>query len=129
MKVPELDQVDDAALKRWSGSIDPLKSAAADANLAFNVVDLAHAADKTALFAALDKGLALPEHFGANFDALADCLEDRDWLGTRGRVIAIQNAAAFRKAHARDFGMLEEILSEASAYWQERHVAFWVFVA
>jgi hypothetical protein len=70
----------------------------------------------------------LPEHFGHNWDALADVLEDRDWLGKQGRVVVLSHAGAYRKDHPTDAKMLEEVLGEAAEFWQERHVPFWVFV-
>ena len=74
-----------------------------------------------------EKGLDLPDHFGSNFDALADCLEDSQWAG-RGNVIALTHTAPFRKSHGADWATLDEILSEAAEYWQERHKPFFVFV-
>ena len=65
-------------------------------------VDLAHAKDRAALFAQLDRALKLPEHFGHNLDALADVLEDRDWLGKTGRVIVFTGTAAYRRDHPTD---------------------------
>ena len=76
----------------------------------------------------LGKGLKLPEHFGNNWDALADCLEDDDWLGNHGIAIVFRHAAAYRKSYRVDWETLADILSEASEYWQERHKPFWVFV-
>ena len=78
--------------------------AAAHAHLAFAAVDLTHAKDRTALFAALDKSLALPDHFGHNWDALADVLEDRDWLGKHGRVIAFTGSRRVPHASIRPTG-------------------------
>ena len=74
-------------------------------------------------------GSKLPEHFGHNWDALADVLEDREWLGKSGRVIALQAAPATAGEHPTDWATLEDILAEAREYWRERHVAFWVFTA
>ncbi len=127
MKAPDLSNVEDAGVRPWSGSHEPLRSAAAHAELAFAAIDLSHAKDRTALFAALDAALALPDHFGHNWDALADVLEDRDWLGKRGRVIAFTGSAAYRREHPTDWSTLEEILGEAVEFWKERHIAFWVF--
>jgi len=129
MKAPDLTNVEDAGVRAWSGSVEPLRAAAAHAQLAFSCVDVTHAKDRAALFAALDKSLALPEHFGHNWDALADVLEDRDWLGKHGRVIAFTGSAAYRKDHPTDWSTLEDIPEEASEFWKERHVAFWVFTA
>ena len=129
MKPPDLASVDNAGVRPWSGSVEPLKPAAEHAHLKFAEAHLAHAKDRAALFAELDRALGLPDHFGHNWDALADVLEDRDWLGKTGRVTAITGVAAYRREHPTDWSTLEEILSEACEFWKERHVAFWVFVA
>ena len=129
MKLPDLAVAADAGLREWTGAHDALKAAAAAANLKYRVVDLHGVGGKNELLEALAKGLKLPEHFGNNWDALADALEDSDWLGDHGIVIVVRHAAAYRKAYAVDWEALEEILSEAAEYWQERHKPFWVFVA
>jgi RNAse (barnase) inhibitor barstar len=127
MKAPDLTAIDEAGVHPWSGSAESLKHAATHAHLAFAAIDLSHAKDRTALFAALDRELKLPEHFGHNWDALADVLEDRDWLGKTGRVIVFAGSGGYRKQHPTDWATLEDILSEASEFWKERHVGFWIF--
>lgn len=127
MKAPDLASVDDAGVHPWTGSVDPLRSAATHAHLKLSVVDLAHAKDRSALFSGLDRALGLPDHFGHNWDALADVLEDRDWLGKTGRVIAFTGSGHYRRDHPTDWSTLEDILAEASEFWKERHVAFWIF--
>ena len=129
MKAPDLAIVDDAGVQPWTGSAEPLKSAAAHAHLKLATVDLAHAKDRTALFAELDRALKLPEHFGHNWDALADVLEDRDWLGKSGRVIVLHGSAAYRREHPTDWTTLEDLFAEASEFWKERHLAFWIFTS
>jgi RNAse (barnase) inhibitor barstar len=129
MKAPDLSVVDEAGVREWTGPSEALKSAAAHAHLAFDVVDVGKAHDKGTLFGELDRALRLPDHFGHNWDALADVIEDRAWLGKKGRVIVLAHAGAFRKEHVGDWRTLEEILAEAAEFWKERNVAFWVFVA
>ena len=129
MKAPDLAVVDDAGVQPWTGSAEPLKTAAAHAHLKLATVDLAHAKDRTALFAELDRALKLPEHFGHNWDALADVLEDRDWLGKSGRVIVLHGSAAYRREHPTDWTTLEDLFAEASEFWKERHLAFWIFTS
>ena len=92
MKPPDLTVVDNAGVHSWSGPIDPLRAAATNAHLRFATIDLAKAKDRATLFAELDSALKLPEHFGHNFDALADVFEDRDWLGRHGIVLALAHA-------------------------------------
>ena len=89
MKVPDLAAVDECGVHDWKGAGEPLKSAAAHAGLKYASIDLGKAKDKATLFAELDRALALPDHFGHNWDALADVLEDRDWLGRKGRAILL----------------------------------------
>ena len=80
------------------------------------------------MLAALAKGLALPDHFGNNWDALADCVEDDEWFGHAGCVISITHSTEYRKMHVADWTTLEDIFAEAADYWRERHKPFWVFV-
>ena len=116
MKVPDLSTASDAGVHDWTGAPEPLKTAAAAAKLKFCSLDLHGIDNKTALLETLGKSLKLPEHFGNNWDALADCLEDSDWLGAHGIAIVLRHAAAYRKAHAADWETLSDILSEAAEY-------------
>ena len=128
MKLPDLSMAADAGVREWSGAADAVKAAASAAQLRFCAVDLHGVGGKSALLAALGKELKLPEHFGNNWDALADCLEDSDWLGTHGIAILVRHVKAYSKTYRTDWETLSEILGEASEYWQERHKPFWVFV-
>jgi RNAse (barnase) inhibitor barstar len=129
MKLPDLSAAADAGVRDWSGAPDALKTAAVAAKLRFCSLDLHGIDSKAALLTALSKCLKLPEHFGDNWDALADCLEDSDWLGNHGIAIVLRHTAPYRKAHSVDWETLSDILSEAAEYWQERHKPFWVFAS
>ena len=129
MKIPELAQAAEAGVVDWSGPPDALNAAAVAAKLKFALVDLHGVGSKTELMAALAQGLGLPEHFGNNWDALADSLEDSDWLGAHGIAIALRHTKTFAGAHSADWSTLSEILGEAAEYWRELHKPFWVFVA
>ena len=129
MKLPDLNDVEEAGVIEYHGHADAVAAAAHHAKLRYLDVDLSHAEDRATLFAALAKGLALPEHFGKNFDALADSLEDRDWLGKAGCAIRLGHATHYRKTHPHEWSTLEEILSEASTFWRERNLPFWVLVS
>ena len=129
MKLPDLADFDAARVLEYHGHADAVAAAARQAKLRHLDVDLSHAEDKAALFTALAQGLKLPEYFGRNFDALADVLEDRDWIGKPGCVIRLAHATHFRKAHPGDWRTLEDIFTEACAFWRDRHVPFWVLVS
>ncbi|HSV16885.1 MAG TPA: barstar family protein [Casimicrobiaceae bacterium] len=125
---PDLSKFDDCGVHPLRGTAEAMKGHAAHANLRHLPVDLAKAHDRATLFRELDAALKLPEHFGHNFDALADVLEDRDWLGKRGVVIVLLHAAAYRAEHPVEWKTLEDLFAEACEYWRERQVPFWVFV-
>jgi RNAse (barnase) inhibitor barstar len=128
MNVPDLTQATDSGMRDWPGPPDALKAAAAAAKLRYCVVDLHGIGGKTELMTALARDLKLPDHFGSNWDALADVLEDSDWLGKNGIVIVLRHTAAYRKAHAADWDTFSDILSEAAEYWHDVHKPLWVFV-
>jgi RNAse (barnase) inhibitor barstar len=129
MKLPELRDYDNARVLEYHGHADVVETGAHEANLRYLDVDLSRAEDRAGLFSALAKGLQLPDYFGENFDALADVLEDRDWLGKHGCVIRLAHASHYRKTHPNEWRTLEDIFTEACAFWRDRHVAFWVIVS
>lgn len=129
MKTPDLTVVSEAGVRDWDGPLEPLRAAAKAAHLKFFLVDLSKVAGKPALLKSLEKAIHLPDHFGHNWDALADCLEDDEWMDKTGVVILWEGAEAFRKAHHADFETALDIFSEASEYWQEHHKPFWLFLA
>ncbi|MEP7207587.1 MAG: barstar family protein [Casimicrobiaceae bacterium] len=128
MKVPDLHDLEQAGVHAWSGDPGPIAAAASASGLRYHAADLHGVVSKVDLMKALDQGLALPEHFGANWDALADVLEDDAWLHDKGAVIVLQHAGAYRKAHPQDWSTLEDILAEAADYWRDLRKPFWVFV-
>ena len=129
MKLPDLHDLEISGVHAWHGDLRALAAAAAAAKLRFLPADIKGVNSKTELLAALAKGFKLPEHFGNNWDALADSVEDGEWLGKHGCVVALEHSAAYRKAHGVDWTTLEDILAEASDYWRERHKPFWAFVS
>lgn len=129
MNVPDLSQAAKAGVHDWSGVPDAVKTAATTALLRYRLVDLHGVGSKADLMSALAKGLELPRHFGANWDALADSIEDSDWLGPHGIAIVLRHTSAFRKAHPADWETLSDILGEAAEYWRDLHKPFWVFAA
>jgi hypothetical protein len=118
-----------AGVHAWKGDSHAVAAAASAAKYHYFAADLKDADSKAHLLSAIAKGLEFPPHFGENWDALADSLEDEDWMGKRGCVVSLTHTAGYRKAHAADWTTLEDILAEASDYWRERHKLFWVFVS
>jgi hypothetical protein len=89
-------------------------------------VSLAGALDKNELLARLARGLQFPAWFGANWDALEDCLTDMSWLEADGHVLLLEGASGLP---ADDFGVLADVLSSSARYWAGRGRSFFaVFV-
>jgi hypothetical protein len=84
-------------------------------------IDLAGPAGKDALIGRIAKALAFPEWFGANWDALEDCLSDLSWMTAGGFVLLIEGAAQLPLAER---GTLVDILASAAASWAERKRPF-----
>lgn len=129
MKLPDLHELGKAGVVEYHGTADAVTQAAHDAHMDYMTVDLSHVDSKATLLDALANGLKFPEHFGHNWDALADCLEDDGFLRKPGAVVRIAHTAHYRRTHAADWTTLEEILGEAAEYWKERHIAFWTVLA
>lgn len=110
------------------GRRDDLAAAAAAAELAYVPCDLAENPSMDAALAALGKALAFPEWYGANFDALQDCLTDLSWQEGTGWVLLLSGCDALHSCDSEGFDTLMEVFRAAAAYWQEQEVPFWMFI-
>ena len=83
------------------------------------VVDLAGAADKSAVLEAFARSLAFPAWVGRNWDALDDALRDLSWwpAGRRGRVIVVRGAGRTAMSAPRDRETLPDVLVTAGNRW------------
>lgn len=112
-----------------AADVRAVQRAAKDAGLACFRIDIHAAHDKADLLAAVAKGLAFPDWFGGNWDALADCLTDLEWHDADGYVVVLDKAKHFVGGHKGDWAAALEVLRHASDYWRDEEVPFWVFVA
>lgn len=113
---------------RAPDSLAELRAAAARAGLAWFELDSAGARDKVAFLAACARDLGFPAWFGANWDALSDCLKDFSWARAPGYVIVWRGAAALGAAAPELRATALEIFRDAASYWQERGAPFLVLL-
>jgi hypothetical protein len=82
------------------------------------VLDLDGVTDKAGLMDRCARDLALPEWFGRNWDALADCLADPDlWpegSQERGLLVVVRGWRAYAEKRPEEWQVAEEIFAEAT---------------
>jgi RNAse (barnase) inhibitor barstar len=86
---------------------------AADAKREYRLVDLSPCQTKDQALIRLGHDLAFPDWYGANFDALNDCLNDNHWRPEKGLIVKITGLDRLNKADADTCGTLLEILDAA----------------
>ena len=125
-----LDRAADAGLRQIAPSeVEAVCAAARAAALRCTRLDLTACTDKDELLARFAAAFQFPAWFGGNWDALADCLDDLEWLDADGHVLVIEGAAELRVAAPETLATALEILTETSRAWQARGLPFWVLVA
>lgn len=76
----------------------------------------------------LGRALCFPDWYGANLDALNDCLSDPEWHSKRALVIRIDGLDALQKNEPRAFRSLLEVLADAAHYRSAEHAPLWILL-
>ncbi|MFI6341168.1 barstar family protein [Streptomyces sp. NPDC050535] len=119
---PVLDRSAPAGVLSWPAQlpVEPALEAARKAGWETPVLDLSGVSDKDGLMAACATALRLPDYFGANWDALADCLGDLAWWpASHGRLLLVQDWQEYAAAAPADWRVLQEIFADAAARWRD----------
>lgn len=110
--------------------LDALDAAAHAEGHLVRRVSLAGCRAKDDLLQRIAKALELPETFGANWDALADCLNDLGWLPQAGGYAWLfDHADDLRDASEGDFDMLCDVLDDACRRWRTNGTPCFAFLA
>lgn len=110
--------------------LDTLDAAAHDEGHLVRRVSLAGCRDKHDLLERIASALAFPATFGANWDALADCLGDLGWLANAsGYAWLFDHAGDLRDAAENDFDTLCGVLDDACKRWKDRGTPCFAFLA
>jgi RNAse (barnase) inhibitor barstar len=93
----------------------------------FNVyrIDLGQAHDVASLHNILERSLHFPDWYGANWDALADCLTDMSWNEADGYLLILQRTEVLQATDQKAFDTLLEVLRDTVVAWRKQGVAFW----
>ncbi|GGZ08727.1 barstar family protein [Streptomyces poonensis] len=81
-------------------------------------LDLGGVTDKPAFLDRCARALGLPDWFGHNWDALADCLTDLSWAPpARGRLVVLTGWQGFAGAAPNDWTIALEVFADAAGHW------------
>ncbi|MFD7713267.1 barstar family protein [Streptomyces sp. NPDC059786] len=79
------------------------------------VLDLTGVTDRAGLMDRCVSALGLPDWFGRNWDALADCLGDPEWgPADPGRLLVVGGWQGYAAARPDEWRAAQEILTEAA---------------
>ncbi|MFE9998589.1 barstar family protein [Streptomyces avermitilis] len=93
-------------------------------------LDLGGVTTKPAFMDRVALALGLPDWFGRNWDALADCLADLSWAPpARGRLLVITGWQEYALAAPHDWGIAQEVFGEASDRGRSTGTALHVVLA
>ena len=85
-------------------------------------------ADKAKVLAQIGKALAFPDWYGANFDALFDCLTDADWQPAKGHLLLLSGMANLLASDPDSFATLIEVLQAAAESRLAANTPFWIAI-
>lgn len=91
-------------------------------------IDLPPQVTPATLFEGFASALRFPDWFGANWDALSDCLTDLSWLDESGYLITLHGYSDAFSGGNNDSETLQSVLEDVCAYWQDEGVPFGVLI-
>ena len=86
-------------------------------------------ADREAFFACLATALAFPDYFGANWDAMLDCLRDLSDDAVPGVALYMTGFAAFVASHPSDWTTAQDVFTQAVSDLATSGTALYVLIA
>ena len=130
MATPELSALrpEQSGVFRTPRALPALRRIAQRAQHAWFEVNLHAVRDKAGFLAACARDLGFPAHFGANWDAFSDCINDLSWAAAPGYVIVFENVASLAQHAADEAATALEILRTAADAWRVRNKTFVVLV-
>lgn len=120
-----LNNLERAGPYRFPVSLKPdLLAAAQDLGWAAATVYPEGCSNAEQWLAELGKALKFPEYFGANLDALYDCLVDEQVLNSKGLLLILGNLDSL----GEDVDPLIAVLQAASDEWREQGRSLWALL-
>ncbi|MER6156599.1 barstar family protein [Streptomyces sp. NPDC001868] len=97
---------------------DTLAEVLAAGGWAYVGLELGGVTDKPGFMERCVRAFELPEYFGRNWDALADCLTDLSWAPpVRGRLVEVTGWQEYAGAEPDDWNIAREVFAQAVDHW------------
>ncbi|PKO36797.1 MAG: hypothetical protein CVU33_16505 [Betaproteobacteria bacterium HGW-Betaproteobacteria-6] len=110
------------------GRHDAIETASQLAHLRFLKVDIVGPSSAPDVLRQLGSALDFPTWYGANFDALYDCLADPDWQPAKGHILLINGLTRLRRLAPEDFATLIEVFQAVVEARRKAHTPFWILI-
>lgn len=104
---------------------EALAAAAKKARLHTALLEIPRNMKSGELLERLGKALHFPDWYGANFDALHDCLTDPDCLPAKGIVLFLVGSANLHHSDPNGLSTLIEVFKAAGSELQRNGTPFW----
>lgn len=107
---------------------DSLKQAAGKLELPVLVADISSCRKVTEALRQIGTALHFPTWYGANLDALFDCLTDPDWQAGNGLVLLMNGTDSLRHAESENFSTLVEVFQAVTEARRETGNPCWILL-
>jgi RNAse (barnase) inhibitor barstar len=107
--------------------VDELRRWAARAGHRFVLVECSDCVDKSAVLKAIGRAFAFPDWYGANLDALYDCLTDLPERAVPGWVVVLERLPHESTFNAAQRDALLDVFRDATEDFAARQVGLRVF--
>lgn len=107
---------------------DSLKQAADKLGLPVLVADISACRKVTEALHQIGTALHFPTWYGANFDALFDCLTDPDWQAGKALVVLLNGIDSLQQADSESFSTLVEVFQAATEARRETGSPCWILL-
>ena len=117
-------QPDQSGVFLISRAVPAMRRALQGTHTAWLKVSLQGVHDKAGFLAACASDLDFPGHFGGNWDAFADLINDFSWMPAHAYVLVFEQADEFALEAPDDYATALEILRAAADAWRVRNRPF-----
>jgi RNAse (barnase) inhibitor barstar len=108
-------------------SVDELRRWAEQAGQRFALAECSDCVDKKAVLKAIGRALEFPDWYGANLDALYDCLTDLPERGDQGWVLVLERLPVGPRFDGEQRDALLDVFRDAGEVFADRGVPLRVF--